>query len=166
MKTENIVIGNLKKVEDVEVYDMEEQYEKKRLVEQGNPNVHYICFTHSYSLSDVSEKSYYFRIPFGKFKGKYIDLKNIDTIISLIRVYFSLFGINEFPVYSNEDDKAKEYENGMCKVGDIYLGQEGRIYYYKSSKSGISFPEESISFNKIKQLIKNNQIKEIIHGKE
>ena len=46
MKTENIVIGNLKKVEDVEVYDMEEQYEIKRQVEQGNPNVHYICFTH------------------------------------------------------------------------------------------------------------------------
>ena len=44
----------------------------------------------------------------------------------------------------------------MCKVGDIYLDQEGRIYYYKS---GVGFPDENIPFNKIKQLIKNGQIK-------
>ena len=162
MKTKNIIVGNLKQIDEVEIYDTSEQLKTKVEIEKNNPNIHYLVFSHSYSLSEASDKSYYFKIPFGKFKGKYIDLKYVDTISTLIRIYFSLFGLDEFSIYCDSDEKAKEYEDGMCKVGDIVIDIEGRIKYYKN---GDGFPEERISFRKIKKLIKNESIQEYISGK-
>lgn len=122
-----------------------------------------MIFSHSYSTSEISTKSYYFKIPFGKHKGKYIDLKNINTILSLIKTYFSLFNIEEIPVYCEYDDKKMGYEDGMYKIGDIVLDVEVNIRYYKS---GSGFPNKNIPFSKIKKLIKTNEIKEDISGRK
>ena len=162
MNTKNIVVGCLHRIEEVEKYDVESAANWGNEIEKLNPNLRYLgCATHSYSYSEFSEKSYYFKIPFGKFKGKFIDLKNVDTVLSLIRVYFSLFGIDEFPIYCKKKDKAKEYEDGMCKVGDIVIDMDFPIRYYKK---GYGWPDKNIPFSKIRKLIKQEKIEENIYG--
>lgn len=164
MNTKDIVVGCLQRIEEVEKYDVEETAKCRREIEKNYPNVIFLGFgSHSYSYSEVSEKSYYFKIPFGKFKGKFIDLKNVDTVLSLIRVYFSLFGINEFPIYCAEEDKEKEYEDGMCRVGDIVIDPVYEISYYKR---GDGWPNRNIPFRKIKKLIKRGRIEDDIDDEE
>lgn len=164
MNTNDIFIGQLNIIEKAEKYDVEETAKWGREIERLYPNLKYLgCASHGYSYSEVSEKSYYFKIPFGKFKGKFIDLKDVDTVLSLIRVYFSLFGINEFPVYCKDEDKAKEYEDGMCKVGDIVIDIDCNIRYYKK---GYGWPDKNIPFRKIRKLIKQERIEEKIYGNE
>lgn len=164
MNTKDIVVGCLHRIENVEKYDVEEIEKWEREIEELYPNFKLLgCATHSYSYSEVSEKSYYFKIPFGKFKGKFIDLKNVDTVLSLVRIYFSAFGINEFPIYCAEEDKEKEYEDGMCRVGDIVIDPAYEISYYKK---GYGWPNRNIPFRKIKKLIKQGIIEDDIDDDE
>lgn len=162
MKSKDIIIGKLNIIDEVEMYDTKEQQKIKVEIERNNHNIHYLVFSHSYSLTEVSDKSYYFQIPFGKFKSKFIDMKNIDKISTLIRIYFSLFGLDEFSIYYESNEKAKEHEDRMCEVGDIVIDIEGRLRYYKN---GYGWPKEKISFRKIRKIIKNGIIQECISGK-
>jgi len=158
MNTNNIYVGNLKRI--IEVYQMSEEEIKSELdkkITLESKNCSYVFFDTGYSLETISNSQYFYKIPYGKYKNGFVSFNQIKSIFDLIKVCFSLFDDNSFLVYYEPN-----LNGNLQKTGDILFDNQGQLFYYPT---GYGCPSKSISFGKVKKLVKSEEVSNRVSGR-